>query len=65
MKTKPAGIKYLLNDALRPGGVAYSYASLPVALFSQKLSELEPGLGSVWTDYCSYLQEKQPRPDLN
>jgi hypothetical protein len=29
------------------------------------LSLAMPGLGSLWSDYCTYLQSTQPRPDLN
>jgi hypothetical protein len=29
------------------------------------LSLATPGLGSLWTDYCAYLQSVQPRPQNN
>jgi hypothetical protein len=64
-KTKPIGLhalKRLAEMQIEPGREP---TEISFPRFCDNLSAVVPGLGSLWIDYCTYLQSTQPRPDLN
>jgi hypothetical protein len=65
-KTQPVG--FIALQALAEFECQAARASNPTITFDrlcQVLSDITPGLGCLWSDYCTYLQSTQPRPDLN